>query len=198
MAKCNPSRKVVEAFLLGGTGFLGQGIQGSVAWRNSVTVAFSSKQCNSRSLVDSAKLVQLVRKIKPRYVVDFTRNAKDDLLALRYILQLLPHDMTYVNISSYGVDHPDVYLGQEEYNQTKLEVEKMARACDYSIRLPLIVPDTGLTQQLVDDIDGDHVWICQLSAMCQFLWETLHEKQPGMHICPGEYVDLQQWKMLKS
>lgn len=186
-------KQKVDIFLLGGTGFLGTGIQKFSKWKGK-TLAFSSKEFNSMSLRDAAKLVNLSRVIKPRYVIDFTRNSKDDIPSFMYLIQMLPKECIYVHISSYGVVHDDVYLGQEDYNQTKKRLESMIRKQDYSMRLPLIVPDSGLTKQLVDDIQGNHVWICTLSSMCQFLWKVLKLNKPGLYTCPSEYVDLDQWK----
>lgn len=186
-------KQKIDAFLLGGTGFLGTGIQ-KFSGQNWKTLAFSSKQYNSTSFRDAARLVDLIRKENPRYVIDFTRNSRNDIASFMYLIQMIPKECTYVNISSYGVEHDDVYLGQEDYNQTKRKIENMVRHQDYSIRLPLIVPDSGLTKQLVDDVYGNHVWICTLTSMCQFLWKVLHLNKPGLYTCPGEYVDLDQWK----
>ena len=188
-------KQKIDAFLLGGTGFLGSGIQKFSEWKGK-TLAFSSKEFNSTSLKDAAKIVNLSRSIKPKHIIDFTRNSKNDVPSFMYLIQMMPKECIYVHISSYGVEHDDVYLGQEDYNQTKRRLENMVRKQDYSVRLPLIVPDSGLTKQLVDDIQGDHVWICTLTSMCQFLWEVLNFKKSGLHICPGQYVDLEEWRRM--
>lgn len=44
-----------------------------------------------------------------------------------------------MHISTYGIDHPEIYLNETEYNFVKKTLEEKIRPNDCSIRLPIIV-----------------------------------------------------------
>lgn len=172
--------------LLGGTGFIGKALhQYLISNSFKHVVQFNHIQYDASVLLCNAQLLNYIQSNNITTIVDFTRTKMSHILSQKLLLSKLSTNVIYVNISSYVVNHTNMFLDSYEYIQAKIQAEKNIRKTDYNIRLPRVI--TTIDQQLLlnlkadKDINCNYIYINYIDDIVKNIVDILKNNKPGTY-----------------
>lgn len=162
---------IYNILLVGGTGSLGNALQKYNQFQNIKLYAINTHQIDTNNVASNITILKIINQQNINCIIDFARNNKKQLVNALLLFKQLPDNIRYIHISTYGIEYPNVYPNEAEYNFVKYILEKNLRAIDCAIRLPIIVDKNE--DIIWDDIATDYTYIASFNDFTYFLFNVI-------------------------